>query len=156
MKKLDPRLFSESLDLIDLTPPFVSDTSTSEKSIRDLKEQLSKQVLNAEANVSEIRNQLAHKVSVLEKKMDILVDKFQNFADVANQRHAQSQSQIQSTKIDSSRVEALIERQNQIVAVYESRLKKFQHMLEKQELKILDLSAQLSESRRQLERLKGL
>jgi uncharacterized coiled-coil protein SlyX len=152
-KRIDPRVFSSDGPLVDLTPRMPPPQVDGKKVLATVKKEMENELREISGSVTANGRMLENKLEIFDKKLNLLVTRFQAVVDEQNLRYKDLSSKVREGSKYETRIESLIEKHNQIVSVFENRMNRLQKVIDEQNLKLLEMSALLTEARRKIDRL---
>ena len=144
-KRIDSRIFEQNTDFphfIDLTPTL---KNTNSITIKKPATTMASQKWPSE---------LSNRIQTLEDKVEGILKHLQSLVKDHLKKYNEVLQKIQTIKQKDEDIELLIERHNQIVQTFQNKVNQLQHLIEKQEIKLINTQSALHEAHLHLENLK--
>lgn len=153
-REFDPRFFSspnsETPSIVEV--PLKQDRGLDRSEIRRIEDLISSSAARIQDHVKTLQLKMERhqsRLGQLEAKIDHVTDEMRT-------KYAQLSGRITERAVHQDDVASLIDRQNQMVRAFETRLQSLQKVIETQQAQMFNYKAALDESRRELVRLKQL
>ena len=155
-RQINPGVFGDTFGSTGVTHSFeplpLIDHSDTGPALDELAEKIEKQKYETEQTLKSICLRLEKAI----QKTGLLDDRLNYIVKEINERLTYMMSRMKEKSFSDTKIEALIERHNQIVHSFELRISQSQKVIENQALQLSTQQALIDDARRQIEKLKRL
>jgi hypothetical protein len=155
-RQINPHIFGENMDTSQTGSSFaplpMMEEGVSLKELGEIHEKLEKQKYETDQVLKSLSVRLdkgLQKASFLEERLNYIIKE-------VNERLTFVMTQVKEKSFSETKIEALIERHNQIVQSFELRISQSQKLIENQSLQLSKQQTLIDDARRQIEKLKRL
>ena len=156
-RQIDKRVFDQDIKFphtTNLTPTLKTDTDL--EHIR--KTSIENSLLSSRVNKTQVKReyfQLLKKIQFLENNFQWILECLKQTIKDHNKQYDELFKKVQTVKKKDEQIEMLMERQDQMVLVFQQKIHQLQKVIKQQEDKLINTQSALSEARQHLERIKN-
>ncbi len=156
-RQIDKRVFDQDLKFLhrtNLTPTLKNDTNVEPIKETSIKNSLFSSGIN-EAQDKKEYFQLLKKIQFLENNFQWMLECLKQTIKDHKKQYDKLFEKIQTIKKKDEQIEILVERQDQMVLMFQQKVHQLQNLIKQQEVKLINTQSALSEARQHLERMKN-